>query len=206
MHDPSEEELSSARKRVEELRARLEHASYRYYVLDAPELSDADFDALLRELGDLERKHPALLSPDSPTQRVGGKASELFAPARHSSRLLSLDNAFDDEELTAWADRARKGLGREPTYVCEPKIDGVSIAVTYERGVLTRGATRGDGDVGEDVTPNVRTIRAVPPRLRTPTPPDWLEVRGEVFLRKEDFERLNRELGEAGKPIFANPR
>jgi DNA ligase (NAD+) len=206
MHDASEEELSSARKRVDELRARLEHASYRYYVLDAPEISDADFDALLRELGDLERAHPTLLTPDSPTQRVGGKASELFAPARHSSRLLSLDNAFDDEELTAWVERARKGLGREATYVCEPKIDGVSIAVTYERGVLTRGATRGDGDVGEDVTPNVRTIRAVPPRLRTSTPPDWLEVRGEVFLRKEDFERLNRELGEAGKPIFANPR
>jgi DNA ligase (NAD+) len=206
MHDASEEELSSARKRVDELRARIEHASYRYYVLDAPEISDADFDVLVRGLGELERQHPELLTPDSPTQRVGGKPSDLFAPARHSSRLLSLDNAFDDEELAAWAERVRKSLGREPTYVCEPKIDGVSIAVTYERGVLTRGATRGDGDVGEDVTPNVRTIRAVPPRLRTTAPPDWLEVRGEVFLRKDDFERLNRELGEAGKPIFANPR
>jgi DNA ligase (NAD+) len=206
MHDASEAELASARTRVDELRARIEHHSYRYYVLDAPEISDADFDVMLRELAELEHQHPALLTADSPTQRVGGRPSALFAPARHSARLLSLDNAFDDEELVAWADRVRKGLGREPSFVCEPKIDGVSIAVAYERGILTRGATRGDGDVGEDVTPNVRTIRAVPPRLRTDAPPDWLEVRGEVFLRKEDFERINAELGAAGKPIFANPR
>jgi len=206
MHDAADEELARARRRVDELRARLEHASYRYYVLDAPEISDGEYDVLLRELADLERRHPALLTPDSPTQRVGGAPSALFAPARHSARLLSLDNAFDDEELTAWADRVKKGLGRDTTFVGEPKIDGVSIAVTYERGVLTRGATRGDGDVGEDVTPNVRTIRAVPPRLRTDAPPSFLEVRGEVFLRKEDFERLNAELGAAGKPIFANPR
>jgi DNA ligase (NAD+) len=206
MHDPSEDELASARKRVDELRAQLSHHDYRYYVLDAPEVSDAEYDVLLRELKDLEQKHPELLTPDSPTQRVGGQPSALFAPARHSSRLLSLDNAFDDDELSAWADRVRKGLGREPSFVCEPKIDGVSIAVTYERGVLTRGATRGDGDVGEDVTPNVRTIRAVPARLRTDAPPAWLEVRGEVFLRKVDFERINEELGAAGKPLFANPR
>ena len=206
MHDAADEELATARRRVDELRARLAHASYRYYVLDAPEISDAEFDVLLRELAELERRHPELLTPDSPTQRVGGAPSALFAPARHSSRLLSLDNAFDDDELAAWAERVRKGLGRETTFVCEPKIDGVSIAVTYERGVLTRGATRGDGDVGEDVTPNVRTIRAIPARLRSDAPPAWLEVRGEVFLRKEDFERLNAELGAAGKPIFANPR
>src|SRR6267142_2048591 len=206
MHDPSEDELAAARRRVDELRAQLAHHNYRYYVLDAPEISDADYDILLRELAALEQKHPELLTADSPTQRVGGQPSALFAPARHSARLLSLDNAFDDEELTAWADRVRKGLGRETSFVCEPKIDGVSIAVTYERGVLTRGATRGDGDVGEDVTPNVRTIRAVPARLRTTSPPEWLEVRGEVFLRKVDFERINEELGAAGKPLFANPR
>ena len=206
MHDPGDEELAAARARVDELRAQLAHHSYRYYVLDAPEITDGQFDVLLRELADLEQKHPTLLAPDSPTQRVGGAPSALFAPARHSARLLSLDNAFDAEELSAWAERVRKGLGREATYVCEPKIDGVSIAVTYERGVLTRGATRGDGDVGEDVTPNVRTIRAVPSRLRTDAPPAWLEVRGEVFLRKVDFERINEELGAAGKPIFANPR
>jgi DNA ligase (NAD+) len=206
MHDPGDEALTAARGRVDELRAQIAHHDYRYYVVDAPEVSDAEYDKLMRELVDLERQHPTLLTPDSPTQRVGGAPSALFAPARHSSRLLSLDNAFDAEELAAWAERVRKGLGREASYVCEPKIDGVSIAVTYERGVLTRGATRGDGDVGEDVTPNVRTIRAVPARLRTDAPPEWLEVRGEVFLRKVDFERINEELGAAGKPIFANPR
>jgi DNA ligase (NAD+) len=206
MHDPAADALAAARLRVDELRAQIAHHNYRYYVVDSPEISDGEFDRLLRELADLEHEHPGLLTPDSPTQRVGGAPSALFAPARHSSRLLSLDNAFDADELSAWAERVRKGLGREATYVCEPKIDGVSIAVTYERGVLTRGATRGDGDVGEDVTPNVRTIRAVPARLRTTSPPDWLEVRGEVFLRKVDFERINEELGNAGKPIFANPR
>ena len=206
MHDASEDELAAARARVDELRARIQHHNYRYYVLDAPEISDGEFDVLLRELSDLEAKHPVLLTPDSPTQRVGGAPSALFAPARHSAPLLSLDNAFDDEELTAWSERARKGLGHDTTFVCEPKIDGVSIAVTYERGVLTRGATRGDGEVGEDVTPNVRTIRAVPPRLRTDAPPDWLEVRGEVFLRKVDFDRINAEQDAAGKPRFANPR
>ena len=162
MHDANEAELATAKRRVEELRARIEHHSYRYYVLDAPEISDADFDQLLRELRALEERHPDLLTPDSPTQRVGGAPAARFAPVKHSARLLSLDNVFDDEELAAWRDRVVKGLGREPSYVGEPKIDGVSIAVAYERGRLVRGATRGDGDVGEDVTANVRTIRAVP--------------------------------------------
>jgi DNA ligase (NAD+) len=206
VHAPEEAELSAAKLRVEELRAQIDHHSYRYYVLDAPEISDAEFDRLLRELRELETRHPELLTPDSPTQRVGGGVSALFAPVRHSSRLLSLDNVFDDEELVAWRDRVVKGLGREPTYVGEPKIDGVSIAVAYERGRLVRGATRGDGDVGEDVTANVRTIRAVPHRLRGDAPPDWLEVRGEVFLRVADFDRINLEMGAAGKPLFANPR
>ncbi|MES1165939.1 MAG: NAD-dependent DNA ligase LigA, partial [Verrucomicrobiota bacterium] len=172
MHTPDEAELAAAKRRVEELRAEIEHHTYRYYVLDAPEVSDAEFDRLLRELRDLEQRHPELLTPDSPTQRVGGNVSDLFAPVRHSARLLSLDNVFDDEELVAWRDRVVKGLGREPTYVGEPKIDGVSIAVAYERGRLVRGATRGDGDVGEDVTANVRTIRSVPHRLRGDAPPD----------------------------------
>src|SRR5450755_887997 len=202
MHDANEEELATAKRRVEELRARIEHHSYRYYVLDAPEISDADFDQLLRELRALEERHPDLLTPDSPTQRVGGAPAARFAPVKHSARLLSLDNVFDDEELSAWHDRVVKGLGREPSYVCEPKIDGVSVAVVYERGILTRG----DGDVGEDVTANVRTIRGVPTRLRATAPPAWLEVRGEVFLRLDDFARLNKELGEAGKPLLANPR
>jgi DNA ligase (NAD+) len=202
-----EAELSNAKLRVEELRAQIEHHNYRYYVLDAPEISDVEFDKLLRELDALERAHPTLLTADSPTQRVGGVAvTALFAPVKHSRRLLSLDNAFDDAELVAWRDRVVKGLGREPSYVCEPKIDGVSLAVVYERGKLIRGATRGDGDVGEDVTANVRTIRGVPARLRTDAPPDWLEVRGEVFFRLADFERINEEQGAAGKPLFANPR
>jgi DNA ligase (NAD+) len=207
VHDAAEAELAEAKRRVEELRAQIEHHTYCYYVLDAPEISDADFDALMRELDGLEKRHPDFLTPDSPTQRVGGVAvTSLFAPVRHSSRLLSLDNAFDDEELAAWRDRVVKGLGREPGYVCEPKIDGVSVAVVYENGRLTRGATRGDGDVGEDVTANVRTIRGVPARLRTDNPPEWLEVRGEAFFRLADFERINQELGTQGKPLFANPR
>ena len=206
MHDADEAELATAKRLVEELRAKIEHASYRYYVLDAPEISDADFDRLLRELRALEEKHPDLLTPDSPTQRVGGAPSARFAPVKHSARLLSLDNVFDDQELVAWRDRVEKGLGRETTYVGEPKIDGVSIAVSYDHGKLVRGATRGDGDVGEDVTANVKTIRAVPHRLRGDDPPAWLEVRGEVFLRLEDFDRLNEELGNAGKPLLANPR
>jgi DNA ligase (NAD+) len=201
-----EAELAAARLRVDELRSQIEHHDYRYHVLSAPEVSDAEYDKLVRELTELERRHPQLLTADSPTQRVGGTASELFAPVQHSSRLLSLDNAFDETELEAWYARVIKGLGRETSFVCEPKIDGVSIAVSYERGRYVRGATRGDGETGEDVTQNVRTIRAVPARLRTNDPPAWLEVRGEVFLRVADFEKINLELGEGRKPLFANPR
>jgi DNA ligase (NAD+) len=198
--------FTAAKTRAEELRAQIEHHNFRYYVMAAPEVADAQYDALVRELQRIEAEYPELITPDSPTQRVGESASALFAPVSHSARLLSLDNAFDEAELEAWYARVVKGLGRDTKFVCEPKIDGVSIAVTYERGRYVRGATRGDGAVGEDVSANVQTIRAVPRRLRTPDPPDWLEVRGEVFLRLSDFERLNVELGEAGKPIFANPR
>jgi DNA ligase (NAD+) len=198
--------FTAARTRAEELRAQIEHHNFRYYVMAAPEVADVQYDELVRELSRIEGEFPELITPDSPTQRVGESASSLFAPVQHSSRLLSLDNAFDAAELEAWYARVVKGLGRDTTFVCEPKIDGVSIAVTYERGRYVRGATRGDGAVGEDVTVNVQTIRAVPRRLRTSDPPDWLEVRGEVFLRLDDFERLNAELGEAGKALFSNPR
>jgi DNA ligase (NAD+) len=198
--------FAAAKTRAEELRAQIEHHNFRYYVMAAPEVADAQYDALVRELQGIESQYPELITPDSPTQRVGETASALFAPANHSARLLSLDNAFDAAELEAWYARVVKGLGRDTSFVCEPKIDGVSIAVTYERGRYVRGATRGDGAVGEDVTVNVQTIRAVPRRLRTDEPPEWLEVRGEVFLRLSDFERLNLELGEAGKALFANPR
>ena len=199
-------ELGRAKQRVFELRSQIAYHDYRYYVLDSPEISDAEYDALVRELIELEKRFPELVTPDSPTQRVGAPPSKLFAPVRHSERLLSLDNAFDDDELQAWYRRARERLGHEPRFVGEPKIDGVSIAIVYEKGRYLRAATRGDGTIGEDVTANVRTIRGVPTHLRTKKPPEWLEVRGEVYLGLEDFEKLNAELGEAGKTLFANPR
>ncbi len=199
-------ELTEARKRADELRAQIEHHDYRYHVLDDPEISDAEYDALVRELREIEDRFPELITPDSPTQRVGAPPSELFAPVRHSQRLLSLDNAFDHDELDAWHQRVVKGLGAEPPYICEPKIDGVSVAVVWEGGRYLRGATRGDGSMGEDITANIRTIAAVPANLRTDDPPEWLEVRGEVYLSLEDFERINAALGEQDKPLFANPR
>jgi len=197
---------SDARVRAEELRAQIEYHNYRYHVLDEPEMSDANYDKLVRELTDIEERFPELITPDSPTQRVGAAPSDLFAPVRHSDRLLSLDNAFSDEDLDAWLVRVTRGLGHDAAFVCEPKIDGVSVAVVYENGRYTRGATRGDGTMGEDVTPNIRTIRGLPARLRTDDPPPWLELRGEVFLKLEDFEQVNVELGETGKTLFANPR
>jgi len=201
-----EAEHSQARIEAEELRAQLEYHNYRYHVLDEPEISDAEYDKLMRQLQALEERYPELITPDSPTQRVGAPPSELFAPVRHSDRLLSLDNAFNDEELEAWYGRVVRELGREPALVCEPKIDGVSVTVVYENGRYVRGATRGDGNVGEDITPNVRTIRGVPAKLRTDDPPSWIELRGEVFLNIADFEKVNEDLGEQGKTLFANPR
>jgi DNA ligase (NAD+) len=199
-------DLRASTVRAENLRATIEHHNYRYYVLSAPEVSDGEFDALLGELLEIERRFPELVTPESPTQRVGGTPSDLFAPVRHSAALLSLDNAFGDEDLDAWIERVKKGLGRTPRFVCEPKIDGLSISITYDKGRYVRAATRGDGEVGEDVTANVRTIRAVPARLLTKSPPPWLEVRGEAYLCVADFDRLNAELGDARKPLFANPR
>ena len=199
-------DLGAARLRVEELRTTIDYHNRRYHVLDAPEISDADYDALMRELQSLEQRFPELVTPDSPTQRVGAPPSELFAPVQHSQPLLSLDNSFSEAELDAWYARARKNLEHDPTFVTEPKIDGLSVVLVYEDGVLTRGATRGDGYIGEDVTANIRTIRAVPHELTGDEIPGWLEVRGEVFLRLADFARVNEELGEAGKPLFANPR
>jgi DNA ligase (NAD+) len=199
-------DLGAATLRAEELRTTIDYHNHRYHVLDAPEIADADYDALMRELQSIEERFPELITQDSPTQRVGAPPSELFAPVQHSQPLLSLDNAFADEDLEAWYARALRGLDHEPTFVCEPKIDGLSVVLVYEDGVLVRGATRGDGYIGEDVTANIRTIRAVPPKLRGTGVPSWLEVRGEVFIKLEDFEKINAELGEAGKPLFANPR
>ncbi|MEX2394943.1 MAG: NAD-dependent DNA ligase LigA [Actinomycetota bacterium] len=199
-------DLQTARVRVEELRTTIELHNYRYHVLDAPEISDAAYDEIMRELLAIEERFPQLIVPDSPTQRVGAPPSDLFAPVQHSAPLLSLDNAFSTEDLDAWYARVHKGLEHDPTFVCEPKIDGLSVVVVYENGRYIRGATRGDGYYGEDVTANIRTIRALPAKLRGDDIPAWLEVRGEVFLRTEDFEKINLELGEAGKPLFANPR
>ncbi|HET7236567.1 MAG TPA: NAD-dependent DNA ligase LigA [Actinomycetota bacterium] len=202
-----ERELAEAKLRVEELRERLNYHSYRYHVLDDPEVSDAEYDELMRELRELEERFPELVTPDSPTQRVGATPADLFAPVEHRSPMLSLDNAFSREELEAWAARVERGIGTGARYSCELKIDGVAVALTYEDGVLTKGATRGDGRIGEDITANVRTVRSVPPRLLLKQPPAYLEVRGEVYLPVKAFERLNEELLETGNTkVFANPR
>jgi len=198
----------TASERVRELRRLIRHHEERYYVHDDPEISDAEFDALLKTLEALEREHPELVTPDSPTQRVGGRPAEGFAAVAHAAPMLSLDNAYSEEELAAFDERVRKGLeaGDAPVgYVVEPKIDGLGIALTYEHGLLVRGVTRGDGLVGEDVTSNARVIRAVPLGLRD-APAAPLEVRGEVFLPRAAFERTNREREENEEPLFANPR
>ncbi len=199
--------LAAGKLRVEELREQLNHHSYRYHVLDDPEVSDAEYDELIRELRGLEDEFPELITPDSPTQRVGGPPADLFAPVQHRARMMSLDNAFGREELEAWGARVERIVGPGAArFACELKIDGVAVALTYEDGVYVRGATRGDGLTGEDITSNIRTVRAVPQRLRVAHPPAVLEVRGEMYLPVKAFERLNDQLLEAGGKAFANPR
>ncbi len=201
-----ERERAAAKLRVEELREQLNYHAYRYYVLDEPEISDAEYDELMSELLALEERYPELVTPDSPTQRVGIAPAELFAPVEHRARMLSLDNAFSAEELEAWAQRVERGIGAGARYSCELKIDGVAVALTYERGALVKGATRGDGRFGEEITANVRTVRSVPQRLLMKDPPAVLEVRGEIYLPVVAFEKLNEELTGAGQRPFANPR
>lgn len=193
-----------AAARVEALRERIEEANYRYYVLDDPEITDAEFDTLLRELVALEEAHPDLRTPDSPTQRVGAIASERFAPFEHARPMLSLANAVSSDELRAFDERARRVAGNDVAYVCELKIDGLAIALDYRDGSLSRGGTRGDGRIGEDVTANLRTVKTIPLRVREKR--SFVEVRGEVYLRKSDFERLNAARERDGLPAFANPR
>jgi DNA ligase (NAD+) len=202
----TERELADAQLRVEELRDQLNYHSYRYYVLDDPEVSDAEYDELTRELASLEERFPELVTTDSPTQRVGISPADLFAPVDHRARMLSLDNAFSHEELEAWAARVERAVGTGARFSCEAKIDGVAVALTYEKGLLTKGATRGDGRIGEDITANVRTVRSVPQRLRVQDPPEYLEVRGEIYLSVKGFERLNEQLLDAEQRPFANPR
>ncbi len=196
-------------ERILELRDLIRHHEERYYILEDPEIADAEFDELLRELQRLEREHPDLVSIDSPTQRVGGRAAAGFPTVTHAAPMLSLDNAYNEEELREFDERVRRGLegatAGAVAYVAELKIDGLSIALTYEDGRLVRGATRGDGTRGEDVTANVRTIRPIPLALRGALPSP-LEVRGEVYLPRREFERTNQEREQAGEPIFANPR
>jgi DNA ligase (NAD+) len=195
-------------ERIEELRRRIRYHEERYYVLSDPEIADAEFDALMHELERLEEENPDLVSADSPTPRVGGRIATGFAEVEHAEAMLSLDNAYSEEELRAFDDRVRRGLGgavEAIDYVAELKIDGLSMALTYADGVLVRGATRGDGVRGEDVTPNVRTIRAIPLRLNGAAP-GRLEVRGEVYLPRKAFQQINRQQEEAGEPIFQNPR
>ncbi|MGE0355337.1 MAG: NAD-dependent DNA ligase LigA [Burkholderiales bacterium] len=196
----------AAAERVAWLRREIERHNRLYYVEDSPEISDAAFDELFRELAELEAAHPELASPDSPTQRVGGEPAEGFASVRHRVPMLSLANAFTDEEVAAFDRRCREGLEREAVeYACELKLDGLAVSLAYERGRFVRGATRGDGAVGEDVTANLRTLRSVPLHLEGATP-GLLEVRGEVVMLRRDFEALNRQQAEAGEKTFVNPR
>lgn len=197
-------------ERIAALRDLIRYHEERYYVYDAPEITDAEFDALMRELEALEAAHPELVDPSSPTQRVGGRPAEGFVTRRHLAPMLSLDNAYTVDELRAFDERVARALGVEPGsaigYVAELKIDGLSIALTYEQGRLVRAVTRGDGVQGEDVTANARVIRALPLRLRTDAPPELIEIRGEVYLPLAAFAKMNAEREEAGEPPFANPR
>jgi DNA ligase (NAD+) len=199
-------------KKIEALREKIRHHEYLYYVLDQPEISDAEFDHLMQQLKDLEVEHPSLVTPDSPTQRVGGEPREGFVKVAHSSAMLSLDNTYNEEELRNWERRVHELTGRtDVAYVCELKLDGMSLALVYKDGKLVRGVTRGDGMVGEDVTLNVRTVRSIPlsipkERLKRAGIPVDFEVRGELLMPTASFRRINEERERHGLPTFANPR
>lgn len=198
--------------RAKELRDLLNEYSYHYYVLDAPLVSDSEYDRLFRELQELEKKHPELITPDSPTQRVGEKPLESFAEVRHTLPMLSIDNAFSEEEVLAFDKRIRDRLGgeykegKEVEYVCEPKLDGVAISLIYEDGTLMRAATRGDGYVGEDVLQNVRTIESIPLQLRGKDYPKFIDIRGEIYFPLKGFNEFNKRAEKSGEKPFVNPR
>jgi len=196
-----------ARRRAETLRREIETHNYRYYVLDSPTIPDAEYDKLFRELLELERAHPELLTPDSPTLRVGGTPLKEFPQVTHRTPMLSLNNAFADADVIGFDRRVREGLDQdEIEYAAEPKFDGLAISLVYDRGRFVQGATRGDGYTGEDVTANLRTVRSIPLRLRGARPPASVEVRGEIIMYKADFERMNARQRERGEKEFANPR
>ena len=199
-------DIDSVKHRIEEQRKTINYHNYRYYVLDSPEISDAEYDELMKELRQLEAEHPELVTPDSPTQRIGAPPVEAFGVVEHPQPLLSLANAFSYEELAAWHRRVSKLLGgRQFDLVCEPKIDGLAVALTYVDGLLATGATRGDGYRGENITQNLKTVRSIPLSVSRGAPPRF-EVRGEVYLPKAGFKKLNEERAKEGLPLFANPR
>ncbi|MCH8064469.1 MAG: NAD-dependent DNA ligase LigA [Chloroflexi bacterium] len=202
-----DQELQGAKLRVEELRAQISYHDYRYHVLDQPEISDGEYDELMRELRALEERHAQLIVPDSPTQRVGGEPVAAFGIVEHPAPLLSLANAFNEEELLAWHKRAASLAGTDQfAMVCEPKIDGLAVALEYREGQFAVGSTRGDGSRGENITQNLRTIRSIPQRVSNAGIPQRFEVRGEVFMTKAGFERMNEQRADRGEPLFANPR
>jgi DNA ligase (NAD+) len=209
---PKGSEKRGSDKKIEALREKIRHHEYRYYVLDDPEISDAEFDQLMIELKKLEGEHPELVTPDSPTQRVGGKPREGFVKAPHSSPMLSLDNTYSEDELRNWERRVHELSGRDDIdYVCELKLDGMSLALHYENGKLVRGITRGDGSIGEDVTLNVRTVRSIPlsiplEKLKKAGIPASFEVRGEMLMPIAAFKKMNQEREQKGLSVFANPR
>ena len=199
-------DAQSLSKRIAELRSQLEQWNHEYYVLDQPTVSDADYDDALNELRGIELEFPDLITPDSPTQRIGSTPQSSFAKINHPIPLLSLSNVFSEDELASWEQRLRRLIGEIPEYVVEGKIDGLAIALTYENGLLKHGATRGDGSVGEDITANLKTIGTIPLRLRSESVPQLIEVRGEVYMRKKDFNALNERIVAAGGSAFMNPR
>ena len=201
-------DLKKIKKEIEELREEIRRHDYLYYVLDNPEISDKEYDDLVRRLKELEGKYPQFITPDSPTQRVSGQVLEGFKTVRHKVAMLSLDNTYSTEEVREWEARNKRLFKKEVEldYVVEPKIDGVSCSLTYQKGVLVLGATRGDGSVGEDITANIKTINSIPLKLLSKDVPEVLEVRGEVYMEKEDFQRLNKERAKQGEQPFANPR
>ncbi|SRR5579883_163845 len=206
--DAVEQTTADVVQRVQDLRKLLWQANYEYYVLDAPTMPDAVYDQLYRELQNLEARHPELITPDSPTQRVGDRPASQFVSVKHNIPLYSLENAFSNDDLAKWQERWRRVVPdvTEFDYVCELKIDGNALALTYENGLLVRGVTRGDGIAGEDITQNVKTIRSIPLRLNLDNPPPVVEVRGEAFLPLSSFEQINQEREQAGEALFANPR
>ena len=198
---------SSITDRIDDLRAQIRHHDFLYHVKDSPEISDAEFDSLMRDLRQLEERHPDLVTPDSPTQRVGGAPAEGFQEVTHRRAMLSLSNAFDDEEFVAWHTRVSNMLETDRfDMVCELKYDGLAVGLTYENGVFARGATRGNGAVGEDVTSNLRTIKSIPLRLTGDSPPALLEVRGEVYFPKSKFDDFNKQRELEGLQTYVNPR